>query len=492
MLKRHRPQLGKRGKRKLEELALARYYTSEWFRLACAGQGSGAADKGLFGLRPGYDKKTGAFDLVPTDNDRSPEGGWGVSAEYFVFDALREEIVRDGSSLSDALLVPHLVFPWLPGQKPKQWGAKQRAETDCVVLSESCAIVVEVKRRNHHIRASADFKHVRERTEDGSFRSAPEPIEQVARGAASFEERQQLYSPDRIFKMIVYVEPLSFECKGSAFRDGWLISWLGAAGEAPFLSAVRELTLELEPIAGKRDLLELGERMMSQFGNTSERRRGRIVCGQGPAFRNRMRLTGALMSKIASRARSGASAFYGARVLTNLVCEVQVGKRGGEPRYKHVKISGLLLTRSHAVLIDAKCWPVHVNTHVPFATVYTGDASEGAVHVDDSIRHDWDLESIHYVNRSGSLTLLKYASKSLEELDRYRERNRLCTMNVFLNPTSFHSDCEEFRQKTFIGYAKGKSDNVLAALEHLSASAVPIMGQAELDELANEIAAIAD
>ena len=46
-------QLGKRKGRERAELALARFYTSEWFRLACAGQGSDAADKGLHGLKPG-------------------------------------------------------------------------------------------------------------------------------------------------------------------------------------------------------------------------------------------------------------------------------------------------------------------------------------------------------------------------------------------------------------------------------------------------------
>ena len=45
--------LGKRRARERDELALARFYTSEWFRLACAGQGSEAADKGLVAAEKG-------------------------------------------------------------------------------------------------------------------------------------------------------------------------------------------------------------------------------------------------------------------------------------------------------------------------------------------------------------------------------------------------------------------------------------------------------
>lgn len=480
---RHRPRPGKRAAGELRELALARYYTSEWFRLACAGQGSEAADRGLFGLRPGYDA-SGAFTLVPADADRSPEGGLGVSAEYFVFDAIRSEIAREGSPLSGSFLVPHLVFPWLPGQKPKQWGAKQRAEVDCVLMCPSCAVVVEVKRRSHHVRVSRDFQHVRERTEGGSFRSGSETVGQVARGADSFAERQQVYPPDRVCKAIVFVDPLSFECPRDSFEDGWFAGTLGGGADR-LVSALGELAAGSRAVAGAGELRRLSARLLSEFGNTRARRQGGIVDvgGAGRAGRRSSAFLGAL----GRRTRDGSSALAGARLLRDLSCEVEVSRRGKDAKLKQVGVAGLLLTRSHAVLVDTRRWPVHVNTHAPFATVYTGDPAEGAECVEADIRHDWDLDGIRYRNRSGSLTLLTYVSKSLTELDRYRERNRLCTLHVFLDPASFVSDCDEFRQRTYLGFWRGREDNVMAALERLEASAEPIMSQAELDRLADGI-----
>ena len=468
-------RLGKRESRLRDCYALARYYTSEWFRLACAGQGSEAAGKGLFGLKPGYDLRTGAFTLTPHDEDRSPEGGWGVSGEYFVFDAIRAEIARPGSALCGSHLVPHLVFPWLAGKKPKQWGAKHRAEVDCVLLTRTCAVVVEVKRRSHHVRVSRDYRHIRERSEGGGFRSASEPVEQVERGADSFCERQELYPGERVCKMIVFAEPSSFSCTGSRFEDGMFASFLGSDGSAPFLEALCELVGDLDPIAGKRAVKRLAERMLDEFGNTADRRRGRIVATLEQAAVAKRKRTAAMLDALERRTRDGSSSLSGARLIKFPVCEVNIGKHEQDFKAKRVEIAGILLTGSFAFVIDAKRWPVHVNTHSPFATVYTGDADEGAEFVEGSIRHDWDLDAIHYRNRSGSLTLLNYVARSLEELDAYRERNRICTLNVFIDPLTFCTDGDDFRQRTYIGFWRGRQDNIFAALERQAASADPIM-----------------
>ena len=229
----------------------------------------------------------------------------------------------------------------------------------------------------------------------------------------------------------------------------------------------------------------LAERLLAEFGNTYARRRGGIVdVGALDGVGRRSR---AFLKALDQKTRDPRSALHGAHLLRGVACEVEAGKRGKEQKLKQVKVAGLLLTRSHAVLVDARCWHVHVNTHVPFATVYTGDPDDGAECVQADIRHDWDLGEINYKNRSGSLTLLTYVSKSLTELDRYRERNRLCTMHVFVDPASFVSDCEEFRQRTYLGFWRGAQDNVFAALEQLESGAEPIMSQRELDRRASEL-----
>ena len=476
--------IGKRKKRERDELALARFYTSEWFRLACAGQGSVAADKGLHGLKPRY-SADGVFELVPDDENRSPEGGLGVSAEYFVFDSIRAEIAHQKSPLAGSFLVPHLMFPWLPGQKPKQWGAKQRAEVDCVLFTRSCAVVVEVKRRAHHVRVSTDQRHIRERGEGTSYRSSPEPVEQVERGADSVLERQTLYPKDRIFKLVVYVEPQSFTGEAKSFVDGWLTSYLDGSGRAHYIDALCELVSAHEPIASKRAVRTLSERMLQEFGNTVERRRGHILGSQPAETAAKRRRTNAMLDAIEAKTKDKSSPLYGAVLVKNFQCEVQVGKHEKDFQEKQVDVVGLLLTRSFAFLIDAKRWPVHVNTHAPFATVYTGDADEGAEFVEGSIRHDWDIESIHYRNRSGSLTLLKYVARSLEELDRYRESNRVCTLNVFVDPLTFCTDGDTFRQRTYIGFWNSRQDNIISALETQVESAAPIMTQSEIRELIN-------
>ena len=479
-------RFGKRRARERDELALARFYTSEWFRLACAGQGSEAADKGLHGLKPGY-TASGTFTLEPDDDNRSPEGGFGVSAEYFVFDAIRAEIARQGSPLEGSYLVPHLVFPWLAGQKPKQWGAKHRAEVDCVLFTRSCAIVVEVKRRTHHVRVSGDYRHIRERTENGAFRNASEPVEQVERGADSLCERQRLYPRDRIFHMIVYVDPHSFTCPGNRFEGGWYASYLDQKGKDHFIEAVCEQVKSLDPLAGKKAIRTLSERMLQEFGNTIEKRRGHVSGLQDASKVAKRRRTNALLDALEAKTREKRSSLYGAKLFKNITCEVQMGRHEKDFKPKGVEVTGLLLTRSFAFLIDAKRWPVHVNTHSPFATVYTGDADEGAEFVEASIRHDWDLDAIHYRNRSGSLTLLNYVARSLEELDVYRESNRVCTLNVFVDPLTFCTDGDVYRQRTYIGFWNSRGDNIFGALEEQVKSAPPIMSQRELDELAGSL-----
>ena len=480
--------------RKLGELAFARYYTSEWFRLSCASRGSESSDRGLFGLSPSYDRVSKNFRLGPADPDRSPEMGLGASAEYFVFDALRAEITKKSSPLAGARLLPGLVFPWFPNKKPQQWGASVRAETDCVVLGESCAVVIEVKRHNHHVKASADSEHVRERSAEGaSYKSANEILEQIENGAAAFEERQELYPHERIYRAVIFVEPLSFACKQTQFRNGVLVSCLDHENDgahARFIEAFRQLFGNLEPIAEAQDVSSLAEHLMNKYGNTAAPNEGSIIQGQGPAFPTHMRTTAKMLEHIERLTADPQSPLFGARLLTNLSCTVQTGKRGKPRQEKQVGVAGLLLTRAHAILIDTRSWHVHVNTHVPFATVYTGNPKKGAKPVNDEIRHDWDLDPIHYENRSGSLTLFKFVAKRVEELAVYRDRNRVCSMNIFLNPASFHSDSGEFRQRTFIGYWSRKSNNIVAALEELTLNAEPIMSQEDLDAFAVEIASI--
>lgn len=481
-----RPGRGRMTARaKLDNLALARYYTSEWFRLACASRGSEAPDKGLYGLGPRYDGE-GKLVLEPADDDRSPEGGWGRSAEYRVFDALRAEVARRKSPLAGARIVPCLMFPWLPGQKPNQWGARERGELDCVLMAESFALVVEVKRRNLHVKASADYAHVRERNEEGSFRSAHEVVDQVTNGAEAFAERQSLYPPERIFRMIAYVDPLSFTCKGRGFKDGLLVSTLPDDGEAPFIADIRALAQSLSPVATRKQIRALAHDLHATFGNTHKPRTSRIILGTG-APSKKERLTDRMLDALKQRIADEGSPLHGARLVEHPECEVQFMRKGKPGKTTTMRLAGLLLTRTHAVIIDARAWPCHVNTHVPFATVYTGDSSRGAKPVKEPIRHDWDLAPIGYENRSGTLTLMTALSRSLDELLAYQERNRACRCHVFVNPESFYSDCDDFRSRTFIGYWKGRRDNVVGALERLVESKSPIMTQEELDDLADSI-----
>lgn len=306
-------------KEQIQQLALDRYGIGEWFQLThmplqvCDKNGAVECQLDV--------RYTSAGRFMLTGNN---EVGGGIVGEFTVFEALRARVQDERSNLYGAALLPNLYLPFgtrsgarlqeagfsqmngqlRPDEQSSQaarmggQSSKNMRQVDCVVATDKCAFVIEVKKWRAHVQANAPFSHVhvaRGDVQEAQFSDASDMLRQVREGAKAFE-RASSYATNRIFRVIVFVNPLSFESDASGFCNRMLVGAYepcrvnapGAAaapgGEnvpgvvaAPpastFVGALEEKLEELDAIMTDGQHCALGNRVLEQFGDLDGTRR---------------------------------------------------------------------------------------------------------------------------------------------------------------------------------------------------------------------------
>lgn len=262
--------------RRITSLALMRYYTSEWY--VRTGQPLTRKVIAPFQLVPYYDKND-VWKLP-----RGKKALSGMTAEFAVFEALLKRVTDQSSEIFyHAQLVPNIYLP-----RHSKRGVQQGRfwdQIDLVLLTRYAAFVIEVKRRYKDIKVNAPYREIlsKEPTvwDEGSEVDISDAeivwdtketaaLTQNSYHALAVNDVIGLFPFERIYEQVVFVEPYSFVCNSSEFVDNVNVSAITT--KPLFIRPIEKACRELEPIATQEQIDQLGEELVSTYGDINQKR----------------------------------------------------------------------------------------------------------------------------------------------------------------------------------------------------------------------------
>ena len=248
---------------RLKALPASRYHVSEWFQ--CTHIPLRALDwRGQIDFR--LDARytgSGQFRLAGKDVSAS-----GYEGEHVVFEALRKRITDSSSSLHGARLLPNLFLP-RDGSEVDMRAGRWR-QVDCVVATDRGLFVIEVKRWNARVSATASYDSLfveRKGANNGVYAPADQVMGQIAQTADALD-RVSPYPEERVCRAVVFVRPREFECPARDFVGNQLVSWADF-DEAPFVEAIERQLSAWEPLFDEGDIGAWADDILLGFGDLS-------------------------------------------------------------------------------------------------------------------------------------------------------------------------------------------------------------------------------
>lgn len=256
----------------LRRLALLRYYGSAWFdRTGIPLKRS--EDEYKYHITPFYGEQ-GTFHLDYQWGDVQAES---IAAEFRVFEVLRQVLATSGSPLQGSVLLPNLYLPRVDRGFP---GTSVREQVDCVLLTPSCAFVIEVMRRPANILVDALTRTVLADGGEGKglsdVRLLGYPLVAVARHAAQFSLVDTPYSVNSIHEVLVFVDPCSFETTGVGFVGNLYIGCVPQGGQA-LVEALEKRSRMKKSVVSHDTLFALGKRLLATYGTAQGAEAGEHV-----------------------------------------------------------------------------------------------------------------------------------------------------------------------------------------------------------------------
>lgn len=258
--------------RGLRRLAQLRYYGSAW----CARTGiplKRSEGEYKYHITPFYGEQ-GTFHLDFQWGDAQAES---IASEFRVFEVLRQALATFDSPLRGSVLLPNLYLPRVERGFP---GANVREQVDCVLLTPSCAFVIEVMRRPANILADALTRTVLADGGEGKglsdVRLLGYPLVAVARHAAQFALVDTPYSANSIHEVLVFVDPCSFETTGVGFVGKLYIGCVPQGGQA-LVEALEKRSRMKKSVLSHDALFALGKRLLATYGTTQGAEAGEHV-----------------------------------------------------------------------------------------------------------------------------------------------------------------------------------------------------------------------
>ena len=268
-------------RRLVKGFARSRYYASPWFNLtgaALAREARGPLE--AYELRPAYGQDE-SYSIRSCD--RQGEGK-GLLGEWRVFEALAQAAsegrLAEGGSVQ---LCPNLYLPNMAprpndvgGRRPGPPQALYR-QVDCILLTERAVYIFEAKswRRDIHISSG---KRAGKRTGKHKGQSIEHSPQQCAGHADAFAELYPAIPFDRVYELVVYVDPASFANDRHAFYRNACSSVLGdgdRCGPRNFIDVIAEEEDRLAheaPLFEPGELERVGDEIRARFGDVNGRK----------------------------------------------------------------------------------------------------------------------------------------------------------------------------------------------------------------------------
>lgn len=269
----------------LDNIALNRYYTCEWFRMTRFPLASSDLYGKPFALKPNYNLDNEHFTLAPDGQSISTLArSWGQYGEFLAFDRLCAAAANPNSPLYGARILPNLVFSWRePVDGLTLWG-----QVDCLVLTTSFAAVIEVKCwGSTSVKVAVPFNvaKIKGKNEnvcaflpsEGKDGFSSVFFGQSKRAKEAIASMTDAYDERRTLNATVFVDPDAFETSCDDFCDSSFIGWLSANG-GNLIGALERQARELSPVMSKPQLDKLADDVFEHTNDIEGRRSHARFC----------------------------------------------------------------------------------------------------------------------------------------------------------------------------------------------------------------------
>ncbi len=258
-------------KKKLNCLARNSYYVSEWF------------------LSTHFLLETDGKKLINAHYNRDcqfelwcsnefVEAG-GFIGEYKVFNYFLRECLDENSALFGCRLVPNI---YVPRSNNRDYGSSFWAQIDLVILTRSCAFVVEVKNWKTDVYVDIDSGDIyttscRNSTADTIVLNnvvyclSRLSLDQNSNHTSWFYENFKGYPFERIYEVTLFLSPKSFESSSNTFVNN---RFAGAVGDEynDVLKVMMDASLNLNNIFTEDNVNDMADRILSKFGDLNQQR----------------------------------------------------------------------------------------------------------------------------------------------------------------------------------------------------------------------------
>lgn len=244
----------------------ARFHVSEWYLCTHTPLVKSLDGKTSYRLIPSYDRE-GRFFL----NGVGSAFAGGLAAEFGAFEALQEQVEDPASPLHGARLLPNLYLP-----RQLSGAALERLwdQVDLVVATESCAFVVEIKKRRASVRAEAPFDTVL--VGDGKagkrlFEDAGWMLDQNAAHAVAFDAAVAEYPYESIYEVLLFVRPDSFESDAEGFSGNIFVGCVPEFTQG-LVDAMGVVAQAEKPKMAREELDRLADDLLARYGDLNQMR----------------------------------------------------------------------------------------------------------------------------------------------------------------------------------------------------------------------------
>ncbi len=278
-----------------EQFAFSRYYTSSWFQLTGKPLERGEIDPlEPYRLMSRYGEE-GQYRLKAAKGKNRV--GRGLQAEWFVYSTLDERVHAEGA-LRGARVCPNLYIGNGSADELQQgssgsWSGSRFgylrtrgtlrplfSQIDCAVLTEHAVYILEVKSCYAHVAVDANgnvlsyagTKDLVDRNKSSRNRNGD--VRQCARHASAFATRYPQIPFERIFEIVVYVDPFSMANERPWMIDNACVATLGCEGES-FIDVIEDMERSLQglsPLFSKDELDRFSDCLVGESGDPNGRK----------------------------------------------------------------------------------------------------------------------------------------------------------------------------------------------------------------------------